>query len=120
MLPTARRLAMTTTDTPGTGQQIESNTPLHRGLQLSKITKKNNHVPYNMRSWKCCPPSSTHFWHLFRKCAFTRINSSSEIESISRLMLIFNSSNVWGVCNYYLWRHLKIKCMKHSSGSRRE
>ena len=23
--------------------------PLHGGLKLSKITKKNNHVPYNMR-----------------------------------------------------------------------
>ena len=70
--------------------------PLHRGLQLSKITKKNNHVvPYNMRCWKCCPPSSTHFWHLFRKCAFTRINSISEIQSISCLILAFNSSNMW-------------------------
>ena len=57
--------------------------PLHGGLQLSKITKKNNHIPYNMRCWKCCPPSSTHFWHLFRKCAFTCINSISGIKSIS-------------------------------------
>ena len=26
---------------------------LHGSLQLSKITKKNNHVPYNVRCWKC-------------------------------------------------------------------
>ena len=72
--------------------------PLHGSLQLSKITKKNNHVsvPYNMRCWKCCPPSSTHFWHLFRKCAFTQINSISEIQSIPCLILAFNSFNVWG------------------------
>ena len=66
--------------------------PLHCGLQLSKITKKNNHIPYNMRCWICCPPSSSHF---LRKCAFTRITSYSEIESILRLILAFNSSNVW-------------------------
>ena len=28
---------------------------------LSKITKENNYVSYNMGCWKCCPPSSTHF-----------------------------------------------------------
>ena len=50
--------------------------PLHGGLQLSKITKKNNHIPYSMRCWKCCPPSSTHFWQLFRKCSFTRCTTS--------------------------------------------
>ena len=70
--------------------------PLHGGLQLRKITNKNNHVPYNMRCWKCCPPSSTHFWHPFRKYAFTWINSVSEIQSISRLILTFNSSTVRG------------------------
>ena len=59
--------------------------------------------------WKCCPPSSTHFWHLFRKCAFTWIKSISEIQSISRLILVFNSSNVWGVFDFYLWGHLKNK-----------
>ena len=32
-------------------------TPVHGSLQLSKISKKNNHIPYNMRCWKCCPPS---------------------------------------------------------------
>ena len=48
--------------------------PLHVSLQLSKIIKKNNHVPYNLRCWKCCPPSSKHFWHLFGKCAFTQTN----------------------------------------------
>ena len=37
--------------------------PLHGSVQLSKITNKNNPVPYNMRCWKC-PPSSTHFWQL--------------------------------------------------------
>ena len=73
--------------------------PLHVGSQLSKFTKKNNHVPYNMK-WKCCPPSSIQFWHLFRKCAFTRINSISEKQSISRLILAFNSSHVWGFVAY--------------------
>ena len=75
---------------------------LHDGLQLSKITKKNNHVPYNMRYWKY-PLSSIHFWHLFRKCVFTRINSISEMLSISRLILAFNSSNVWGFITYTLY-----------------
>ena len=37
--------------------------PLHGGLQLSKITKKNSHIPYNIR-WKCFPPSFKHFWHI--------------------------------------------------------
>ena len=60
---------------------------LYSGLQLSKITKINNHVPYNMRCWKYCLPPSTHFWHVFMKCAFTRINSISEIQSISRLIV---------------------------------
>ena len=55
---------MATAHRAGPGRQIESNTPAVRGLQLSKITKKNNHVPYNMRCWKCCPPSSIHFRHL--------------------------------------------------------
>ena len=45
----------------------------------------------------------------FRKCAFTRINSVSEIQSISRLILAFNSSNVWRVFDFYLWEHLKNK-----------
>ena len=31
--------------------KLEAIPPLHGGLQLSKITKKNNHVPYNMRCW---------------------------------------------------------------------
>ena len=84
--------------------------PLHGSLQLSKITKKNNHVPYNMRCWER-PSSSTHFWHLFRKCAFTCINLISEIQSISSLIPAFNSFNVWGVCNFYLWGHLKNKLM---------
>ena len=83
--------------------KLKATPPWHGGLQLSKITKKNNHVPYNMRCWKCCPPSSTHFWHLFRKRAFTCIKSSSEIESISRLILTFNSSNVWGFVAYTLF-----------------
>ena len=52
---------MATADSPDASWQIESNTPLHGGLRLSKITKRNNHVPYNMR---CCSPSSIHFWHL--------------------------------------------------------
>ena len=33
----------------------------------------------------------------FRKRAFTRINSPSEIESISCLVPAFHSSNVWGI-----------------------
>ena len=77
--------------------------PLHDGLQFSRITKKNNHIPCNMRCWKCCPPSSTHFWHLFRKCAFTQINSISETQSISRLILAFSSSNVWVFVAYTLF-----------------
>ena len=52
---------MATVDRPGPGWQTKSNTPEARQLQLSKITKKNNHVSYNMRCWKC--PLSTHFWH---------------------------------------------------------
>ena len=95
MSPAAWWLVMASTDSPGPGQQIEINTPLHGGLQLRKVTKKNNHVPYIMGCWKCCPTSSTHFWHLFRKCAFTCIDSISETQSISPLILAFNSSNVW-------------------------
>ena len=91
---------MATTTSPGPSRQIKTNTLLLGGLQLSKITKKNTHVPYNMRCWKCCPPSSTHFWHLFRKCAFTWVNSISEIQSISCLILAFNSSNAWGFVAY--------------------
>ena len=99
-VPAARRLTMATADSPGPGQQIESNTPAYGGLQLSKITEKNNHGSFNI-CWKC-PPSSTHFWHLFTKCAFTRFNSISEIQSVSRLILAFNSSNMWGfaIFNY--------------------
>ena len=44
----AWRLAMTAADSPGPGQQIESNTLLRGSLQLSKTTKKTNHVPYNL------------------------------------------------------------------------
>ena len=73
------------------------------GLQLGKITKQYNHVPYNMRSWKCSPTSATHFWHHFRKCVFTQINSVSEIQSISQLILAFNSSNGWGFIAYTLF-----------------
>ena len=82
---------------------------LHSGLQLNKITKKNNHVLYNMRCWICFPHSSTHFWHLFRKYALTQINSISEIQSISRLILAFNSSNVWGGLRFLSMGHLKNK-----------
>ena len=78
-------------------------TPLLGTLQLSKISKKSNHAPYNMRCWKCCPPSSTHFWHLIRKYAFTRINSVSEIQSKSCLILAFNSYNVQVFVAYTLF-----------------
>ena len=73
-----RRLAMTTAALIAQIPAGKSKTipPLHGGLQLSKIAKKNNHVPYNMRCWKCCLPSSTHFWHLVRKSAFTRISNT--------------------------------------------
>ena len=56
-----------------------------------------------MRCWKCCPASSIHFWHLFRKYAFTQINSISEIQSISRLILSFNCCNAWGLvtCTFF-------------------
>ena len=69
-------------------------------------------VPYNMRCWKCCPPSSTHFWRLFRKYAFTQINSISQIQSISCLILAFNSSNVWGFEIFIYGGTWKIKCMQ--------
>ena len=108
---------MPTIDSQGPGRQIESNTPLHDILQLSKITKKNNHVPYNMRCWRLCPPSATYFWHLFRKCTFTQINSISDIQSISRLILAFNSPYmcVWGGgCDFYLGGTWKIKCMQRT------
>ena len=52
---------------------------------------------------------SKHFWHLFRKCAFTRINSICEIQSISRLILAFNSFNLWGFEIFIYWGHLKNK-----------
>ena len=86
--------------------------PLLRGsLQLSKITKKNNHMPYNMRCWKWVS-FSTHFWHLFRKCAFTQINSISEIQSISCLILASNSSTMWGFAIFMYAGTWKIKCMQ--------
>ena len=88
-------------------KQYLRSTAAYNWVKLQREIK--NHAPYNMRCWKCCPPSSTHFWHLFRKCAFTWINWISEIQSISCLILAFNSSNVWGVCNFYLWGHLKNK-----------
>ena len=80
-----------TADSPGPGQQIESNTPIARRPAIEWNNKKNNYitVPYNMRYWKC-PPSSTHSWHIFKKCVFTSINSSSKIESISHLILQFS------------------------------
>ena len=69
---------------------------LHGNLQFIMLQKKNNHIPYNMRRQKC-PPSSTRFWYLLRKCAFTCINSSSKIQSIPRLILAFNSCNTFGL-----------------------
>ena len=72
-----------------------------------------------MRDWKCCPPSSTHFWHLSRKSAFTKINSISEIESISRLILSFGSSNVWGFTIFIYGRTWKIKCIQRTPHIRR-
>ena len=58
---------------------------LHSGLQLSKITKKNDNIPYNMRCWKCCPPSYTHFCHHFRKCAFTPGIGGHVLNEVSRV-----------------------------------
>ena len=84
---------------------------LHSSLQSSKNTKKNNQVPYNMRCWKCCPSSSTHFWHLFRKCAFTQIDSISETQSISCLIFAFSSSNVWRFAIFFYGGTWKIKCV---------
>ena len=95
----ARRLVMATADSQVPACKSKAIPSLHGGLQSSKITKKKIHVLHNMRYWKCCLP----FWHLFRKCAFTRINSISEIQSISRLVLAFNSSNVWGFVAYTLF-----------------
>ena len=72
--------------------------PMHGGLQLSKIAKKTNHVPYEMLEMLS---SFIHiFLASFTKCAFTWINSISEIQSISPLTLAFNSSNVWGFVAY--------------------
>ena len=105
--PVARRPAMATADSLGPDKS-KAIPPLHGGLQLSKITKINNRVPYYMRCWKCCLSSSTHFCHLFRTCAFTRINSSSEIQSISHQIIAFNSSNVWGFVAYTLF----FKCSR--------
>ena len=64
-----------------------------------------------MRCYKCFPPSSTHFWHHFRKCVFIRINSCSEKESISRLIHAFNSPNVCGFVAYTLF----FKCLLHKN-----
>ena len=91
--------------------------PWHGGLQLSKITKKNNHVPYNMKCWKCCPLSSTCFWQLFRKCPFTRVDSISELQSIPSLVLAFNSSNVWGLIKnkVYARNHHMLEKLKAST-----
>ena len=55
---------------------------------------------FTMRCWKCCPPSPIHFRHLFRKCAFTWINLISEIQSISRLILVFIFSNAHGIRDF--------------------
>ena len=44
----------------------------------------------------------------FRKLAFTWINSIYEIQSISRLILAFNSSNMWGL-RFLSMGHLKNK-----------
>ena len=68
--------------------------PLQSSLQFITLQKKNNHLPYNMRCWKCCPLSSTRFWYLFRKCVRTWINSSSEIHPILYLKVTFNSCNM--------------------------
>ena len=101
---------MATADRAGPDRQL--------GWQLGKITKKNNHIPYNVRYWKC-PPSSIHFWHLFRKCAFTWINSISEIQSISCLILAFYSSNVWGFVAYTLFFQCPIDKNRKSPHIRR-
>ena len=60
-------------------------------------------ITYGMRYFKCCPPSSTYFWHHLRNCAFTCIYSSSKTESISLPTLALNSSNVWGFVAYTLF-----------------
>ena len=79
---------MATDDSTVLADKSKAIPPLHGGLQLSKITKKNDHVPYNMRCWKCCPSSSTHFWHLLQEmCIYTQ-NSISEIQSNSGLKLV--------------------------------
>ena len=97
---------------PGKSEAIP---PLHDSPWLSKITKKNNHIPYNMR-WKCCPLSSTHFWHLFKKCAFTWINSIAKIQSISCLIFAFNSSNVWWLLHTFYFSSAPIdkNCKPHT------
>ena len=88
-------------------------------LQLSKIATKNNHVPYNMRCWKCCHHSSAYFCHLFRKCAFTWINSISEIQSISCLIPAYNSSKMWVFIAYILFFKCPIDKNRKSPHIRR-
>ena len=78
VLPVACRLAMATVDSPCPGNSTAI-PPAAWQPAIDNTTKKNNHIPYNMKCWKCCPLSSTHFWYLSRKCEFTCINSSSEI-----------------------------------------
>ena len=64
---------------------------------------KRGHVLCSIRCWKCCTPSSIHSWHLFGKCTFTHTGSASEIESVSRLILAFNSSNLREFVAYALF-----------------
>ena len=75
--------------------------PLHGGLQLSKIIKKNNHIPYNTRCWKCNPPSATHFRHFLQEM---------RKQSISLLITCLLSILLTcGDLRFYPWRHLKNK-----------
>ena len=71
--------------------------PLHGSLQLSKITKKNNHLSYNVRYWKCCPLLPTHFWNLFRNVHLHGFINFRNTVNFTYYCV--------GVCDFYLWWH---------------
>ena len=58
----------------GKSKAIRPCTTAYNWLKLQR-----NIIAYLMRCWKCCPPSATQFWHVFRKCSCTLIISISEI-----------------------------------------
>ena len=92
VLPVARRPAMATADSPDPGK-LRAILPLHGRTTIHNITKKI--ITYLIT----CVVGNVVLLHphvsgIFRKCAFTWINSSFEIKPISRLILAFNSCNM--------------------------